>query len=123
MEHIMQRLEKLRSLKEGWLDGEGEAISNPAITRTEALFRDSHNKQFQMTCIYPVVEGGLLIEGDYDNKTFSIDIDENGFVEFFMMNFKDNSYIVFDKTDKIDIISERMQILLKYMGYIKELEI
>lgn len=76
-----------------------------------------------MTCIYPVVEGGLLIEGDYDNKTFSIDIDENGFVEFFMMNFKDNSYIVFDKTDKIDIISERMQILLKYMGYTKELEI
>ena len=123
MEHIMQRLEKLRSLKEGWLDGEGEAISNPAITRTEALFRDSYNKQFQMTCIYPVVEGGLLIEGDYDNKTFSIDIDENGFVEFFMMNFKDNSYIVFDKTDKIDIISERMQILLKYMGYTKELEI
>lgn len=117
MDHITQRLNELRSLEEGWLDGEGEVISNLAIARTEALFRNTDNQLFQMTRIYPVVDGGLSIEGDYENKTFSIDIDENGFVEFFMMTFKDNSYMSFDKTDNIDMISERIQILLNYMGY------
>lgn len=58
MRHIDDRLEELRALKPGWLNGEGEAITEAALRKATALLAPH---------VYPMPDGGISIEtDDYD---------------------------------------------------------
>jgi hypothetical protein len=47
---------ELQALKRGWLDGEGEAITQAAIRKAEMLLTPH---------VYPTPEGGISIETDH----------------------------------------------------------
>jgi hypothetical protein len=58
----------LQALKRGWLNGEGEAITQTAISKAEQLLTPH---------IYPTPEGGVSIETDH----YDIIVHADGTVE------------------------------------------
>ncbi|MGQ0776896.1 MAG: hypothetical protein ACT4NY_21175 [Pseudonocardiales bacterium] len=71
--HVFERLSELRGLSMGWLDGEGEPISEDVITYVRRLLRDLHDRVLTEVRIYPTVEGGVRLEWQRYSTEFSLD--------------------------------------------------
>ena len=71
------RLKEIASLPDGWLDGEGLRVLQPAIDVVEGLVRENLD-WFAPAGIFPTPEGGIQIELSQDQKDFTIIIDATG---------------------------------------------
>lgn len=59
--NITKRLNELRKLKQGWLNGEGETISDLALARADEVARQ-FTQRGVMPSIYPKPDGGVSVE-------------------------------------------------------------
>lgn len=59
MKTIRDRIEELRNIKAGWMDGEGEAVTPEAISELEKI---AGGWWFKYHGIFPSLDGGILIE-------------------------------------------------------------
>jgi predicted helicase len=70
---ILYRMKKLEDLSDGWLDGEGKALSKTGIQ----WFKDQFNQFFKNAPtpkIYPTPEGGLSLEWQINRHDISLEI-------------------------------------------------
>jgi len=58
----MTRLEELKHLQPGWLDGEGQALPPKAVDEFANLFEEFYSTTRPLPHIYPTEEGGLRLE-------------------------------------------------------------
>lgn len=72
----VSRLEELRCLKSGWLDGRGEALSSEGIdwliTNLECHF---FYEEIKLPHLYPTLNGGIQAEWNLAQKDMSLEID------------------------------------------------
>lgn len=69
---------KMRALKPGWYDGEGEVITPIALEHGVRIRDLLASKQIEC-CVFPTIEGGVSIEETEDSDlSFSITIHPDG---------------------------------------------
>jgi hypothetical protein len=70
------QLEKLKGLREGWLDGEGLALSVDLLARVENWLEDYLSEDTPLPRLYPTPEGGVEAEWLIGRLDVSIEFDE-----------------------------------------------
>jgi len=76
---VMARLEELKSVQAGWLDGEGSAIDRELISAVEigiGRLVSLHNLPNPYT--YPNIEGGLRLEWDIKEWAIEVEFEVDG---------------------------------------------
>ncbi len=71
---ISARLDELRGLKDGWLDGKGKAPDGSALDWLEKTFNALYPEELPAPYIYPTPEGGLSLEWELAGKDISLEI-------------------------------------------------
>lgn len=82
IEHIMidpldipSRLEELKTLQDGWLDGLGHAPSANGLDWLAKTFNDYYPIALPLPYVYPVAEGGVQLEWSITTVEASLEID------------------------------------------------
>ena len=75
---IHARLEELRLLKQGWLDGEGEPFEPAGMDWLESSVRDHYAAGMPLPRIFPAPGGQILFEWKIDTRSASLEIDLGG---------------------------------------------
>ena len=70
----MARIAELRRLEKGWLDGEGEAVSQAAIRTARAVLHKRPDIAKLRLGIFPTEEGGLTFEFQKDGWSYAIEM-------------------------------------------------
>lgn len=68
------RIEELRALKDGWLDGSGVAPSADGLTWLSQSFEMQYPEDLPLPFIYPTVERGVQTEWPLGNHEISLEI-------------------------------------------------
>ncbi len=71
----LARLDELRLLKAGWLDGYGRVPSQQDFDWIENFFSNAYPSTLPSPYIYPTEEGGLQLEWRTGNQDLSLEID------------------------------------------------
>ncbi len=71
---IGARLEELRGLKDGWLDGKGKAPDGSALDWLEKTFNAYYPEELPAPYVYPTPEGGLSLEWELAGNDISLEI-------------------------------------------------
>ena len=72
---ITARLEELRSLKDGWLEGGGRALSHEGLDWLSRTFERYYPKNLPLPYLYPTEEGGVQAEWSLGQKEVSLEIE------------------------------------------------
>lgn len=72
---VHARLEDIRNLKDGWLDGKGVAPSRLGLDWFTKTFDANYPPELPQPFIYPTAEGGLQIEWSLGEHELSLEID------------------------------------------------
>jgi hypothetical protein len=84
------RLEELKLLKEGWLDGkQGKSLNPQNLTRLENSWNKYYPKTLQSPCLYPTPDGNIQAEWSLGtfNVILKIDIEQqNGICQIMDMS-------------------------------------
>lgn len=67
MNKLDERFAEMEALEEGWLDGEGHAISPSALSSAKERIEFAISKEIPIPYIYPTPEGHLSIEWESNN--------------------------------------------------------
>jgi len=78
---IMRRIQEISSMKGGWLDGDGEAISARSVEMARKFVMRTLTLVGLML-VFPSPEGGVTIQMRNENYSGSIDFEPCGDVEF-----------------------------------------
>lgn len=71
----LARIDELRLIKVGWLDGRGLVPSPAGFDWLEGFFSDSYPATLPIPYIYPTEEGGVQLEWRTGNQDLSLEID------------------------------------------------
>lgn len=71
----LARVDELRQLKAGWLDGIGSVPTKAEFDWLESFFSDQYPAALPAPYIYPTEEGGILLEWRTANQDMSLEID------------------------------------------------
>lgn len=71
---IGARLDELRGLKDGWLDGKGKAPDDSALDWLEKTFNALYPEELPAPYIYPTPEGGFSLEWELAGNDISLEI-------------------------------------------------
>lgn len=69
------RLNELRTLEDGWLDGKGVAPSSTGLDWLEQRFVSNYSEELPSPFLYPTAEGGVQIEWTIGGCEASLEID------------------------------------------------
>ena len=72
---IPSRLDELRELEDGWLEGSGQAPNNTGLDWLAHSFQSYYPPSRQLPYAYPTPEGGIQLEWSLGTKEVSIEID------------------------------------------------
>lgn len=72
---IDRRIAELSLLRDGWLDGEGQALNRSGLQKAGQLLRSRYNPALPPPYLYPTVEGALRAEWSLEAAEVSLDID------------------------------------------------
>ena len=89
---ISARIDELRMLKDGWLDGKGIAPSTPTLDWLAQRFETKYPELLPLPCLYPTFEGGVQVEwsiatwettlginpNDYSGEWHTLDMETGG---------------------------------------------
>lgn len=100
------QLEKLKVLRDGWLDGDGSPLSLDLLAWVGTWFDEHLNEDTPLPCLYPTPEGGVEAEWLIGRLDISIEFDEAaGVVEWHAMDLDtgkaDEKTINFDDTEAL----------------------
>lgn len=107
------QLESFRQLRDGWLDGQGVALSQELLARIGTFFNDHLNDDAQLPRLYPTPEGGVEAEWLIGRLDLSIEFDEvNGHVEWHAMDLDtgetEEKSIDFDDAEALEDLGRMM---------------
>jgi hypothetical protein len=71
---VLSRLDALRTLQDGWLDGEGLAPSASGLDWFATAFKETYPDDLPSPYIYPVAEGGIQLEWSIRPREISLEI-------------------------------------------------
>ena len=71
---IGARLDELRGLKDGWLDGKGKAPAGGDLDWLEQEFNVRYPEELPVPYVYPTPEGGLSLEWELAGNDISLEI-------------------------------------------------
>ena len=74
----LARIDELRLLKVGWLDGRGLVPTSSEFDWLESFFADAYPPTLPSPYIYPTEEGGVQLEWRTGNQDISLEIDLAG---------------------------------------------
>ena len=90
---VVTRLEELRQLEDGWLDGDGQALPPEGLEWLINCFGQFFSGDTPFPYICPTEEGGVCLEWPFDTKNFSLEIDLDRRLGYWhTLNEADNSY-------------------------------
>jgi len=69
------RLDELRVMKDGWLDGKGLAPAPAGLDWLANAFEERYPEDLPLPFLYPTAEGGIQAEWSHDPNEVSIEID------------------------------------------------
>lgn len=69
------RVEELRQLKDGWLDGAGKALSSGGLDWFRSTFEVEYPADLPQPYLYPTPEGQLLLEWSLGDNVCSLEVD------------------------------------------------
>lgn len=72
---VAARVDELRLLKDGWLEGSGRAPSAAGLNWFVSSFQREFSGDLPLPYVYPTEDGGVRLEWDLDPLDISIDID------------------------------------------------
>lgn len=72
---MMKILEKFSSLKNGWLDGKGRALSQEGLNWFADQFENNFPEDLSLPYIYPTAEGGVRAEWTISGHEVSLEVD------------------------------------------------
>ncbi|MEK6261885.1 MAG: hypothetical protein AABP62_25075 [Planctomycetota bacterium] len=72
---VRARLEEIRHLRDGWMDGKGVAPSNAGVNWFTKTFEAHYSVDLPQPFIYPTVEGGLQLEWSLGEHELSLEVD------------------------------------------------
>jgi len=72
---IPARLDELRSLKDGWLEGEGQAPSHEGLDWLSQVFGQHYPDDLLLPFLYPTAEGGIQAEWSLEPNEVTLKID------------------------------------------------
>lgn len=72
---VPARLDELRELKDGWLEGKGTAPVHDGLDWFALLFERYYPDDLPLPFIYPTAEGGVQAEWSLANNEISLDVD------------------------------------------------
>ncbi len=72
---IPARFEELRTLKNGWLDGQGVAPSTEGLEWLASLLDKDYPDKLPLPYVYPVAEGGVQLEWSLKPREVSLEIE------------------------------------------------
>jgi hypothetical protein len=72
---IASRLDELKKLKDGWLDGAGRAPSHEGLDWLARVLKDRYSKSLPLPYAYPVPDGGIQLEWSIKRLEISLEVD------------------------------------------------
>ncbi|NTU49721.1 MAG: hypothetical protein HGA87_02295 [Desulfobulbaceae bacterium] len=72
---ISERLDELKNLNDGWLDGEGTAPNPEVLNWLSNSFTRYYSAELPLPYIYPTAEGGIQVEWSLPPNDVSLEID------------------------------------------------
>jgi hypothetical protein len=72
---VPARLDELRVLRDGWLDGIGRAPTRKGLDWLAGAFTDRYPDDLRLPFIYPTAEGGIQAEWSLDPHEITLEID------------------------------------------------
>jgi hypothetical protein len=107
------QLEKLKVLRNGWLDGDGSPLSPDLLARVGTWFDEHLSEDTPLPRLYPTPEGGVEAEWLIGRLDVSIEFDEAaGIVEWHAMDLDtgkaDEKTVDFDDTEALDELGRLM---------------
>jgi hypothetical protein len=72
---IPSRLEELKALRDGWLDGRGVAPPRAGLDWLAGEIEARFSEELPRPCVYPVAEGGVRLEWSIVSEEVSLDVD------------------------------------------------
>lgn len=95
MKVISKQIDTIRSLKDGWLDGEGVVPTEEGLQWVEEKIEKFFGaEEMPLPFIYPTPSGGIQIEW-HRLDDFSLEIDlEKKYGEFYSMKDEEIGYVV-----------------------------
>ena len=72
---VAARVDELRSLKDGWLEGHGRAPSGATLNWFTATFDAQFDDELPLPYVFPTETGGLRLEWELGDADISVDID------------------------------------------------
>ena len=94
---VEARLEELGNFEPGWLDGEGIVPSQEGLMWFEQKFKEHYGDGLPLPCIFPTVEGGVILQWHIGDTGASVEIE-------FDTHEGEWCYIDFDSNDTDDRI-------------------
>jgi len=96
------RLDELRTLKHGWLDGKGQAPSQEGLDWLARHFAEQYPDDLPVPYLYPTAEGGVQVEWSLEGRELSLEIDlTNKHGEWHLLDLatEEEQYQVLNLTD------------------------
>ena len=72
---VPTRLNELKLLKDGWLDGGGQALDGVLLDRLSLFFTTCYPREFPLPYTFPTESGGVQFEWRIHDAIMEIDID------------------------------------------------
>ena len=72
---VIVRIDELKLLKRGWLDGKGEALDAQQLDWVVDAFRNYYPDDAKLPYLFPTPEGSLFAEWSLDGNSVSLEID------------------------------------------------
>ncbi|WP_322629953.1 hypothetical protein [Halothiobacillus sp.] len=72
---VAARLEELKSLRDGWLDGKGIALDKDGLEWLTKLFQYNYADELPLPYLYPTAEGGVQAEWSLGDWEITLEVD------------------------------------------------
>jgi hypothetical protein len=72
---VPSRIDELRSLEDGWLDGHGKAPPTKGLNWFAQTFEERFPDSLPLPHVYPTEDGGIRAEWSIDSREMSLDVD------------------------------------------------
>ena len=99
---VSARLDDLRMLKDGWLDGEGKAPEVEFLDWFADRFERKYPPEFPLPYVYPTPEGGIQAEWSIPSCEASLTIDPTRTAEWYELDLHLNQ----DSSERFDLASD-----------------
>ena len=106
---VSSQLEELKSLKSGWMDGEGESLDARGLDWLADCFELHYPEEIRLPYIFPKIEGSVIAEWSIPPNEISLDIDlENRKGNWYVLNMLTDA----EEREDYDLLNEESWMMI-----------